>query len=184
MPKSKQTRAAPKRAKQAAQNRHRIKRIRNPNPVPPPVEYQFKSRAELGGALDPRINVGGRPRLLGEAYAEWLKKPNPDGSSRAETVALAMGTEAIKGNVRAAREMREATEGTRQVGWQDRIIDALKSGALTAEDVRRELGSDAESIIIASGIGVITNGATGVPGGTDAQSPEPANTAGNKPPIS
>lgn len=174
------SRPTPRAAKKLPQNRQ-TKRRGNPNPLPPPAEYQFKSRAELGGALDPRINVGGRPKLLGESYAAWLAKTNPDGTSRAEAVALAMGMEAIKGNVRAAREMREATEGTRQVGWQDRIIDALKSGALTVEDVRKELGADAESIIIASGIGAIAAGTAGVPSGNaSTQSPDSA-VAGDKP---
>lgn len=34
----------------------------------------FKSRAELGGQLDHRINVGGRPKVLRESLAKELRK--------------------------------------------------------------------------------------------------------------
>jgi len=34
----------------------------------------FKSRAELGGQLDPRINIGGRPKVLTESLAKELRK--------------------------------------------------------------------------------------------------------------
>ena len=60
---------------------------------------------------DPSPNPGGRPKLLGESYKEWLAKTNAQGMTNAEAVALAMGLEAIKGDVSAAREIRAATEG-------------------------------------------------------------------------
>jgi len=34
----------------------------------------FKSRGELGGQLDPRINIGGRPKVLTESLAKELRK--------------------------------------------------------------------------------------------------------------
>jgi hypothetical protein len=34
----------------------------------------FKSRAELGGQIDPRINIGGRPKVLTESLAKELRK--------------------------------------------------------------------------------------------------------------
>jgi hypothetical protein len=34
----------------------------------------FKSRADLGGQIDPRINVGGRPKVLTESLAKELRK--------------------------------------------------------------------------------------------------------------
>lgn len=56
-------------------------------------------------------NPSGRPKLLGESYREWLAKLNTNGMTNAEAVALAMGIEAMKGDVSAAREIRAATEG-------------------------------------------------------------------------
>jgi hypothetical protein len=34
----------------------------------------FKSRAELNGQIDPRINIGGRPKVLTESLAKELRK--------------------------------------------------------------------------------------------------------------
>lgn len=60
---------------------------------------------------DPSPNPSGRPKLLGESYRDWLAKLNASGITNAEAVALAMGIEALKGDVSAAREIRAATEG-------------------------------------------------------------------------
>jgi hypothetical protein len=38
----------------------------------------FKSRAENNGQLDPRINVGGRPKILFEESAAYLREIDPD----------------------------------------------------------------------------------------------------------
>lgn len=64
-------------------------------------------------AGDPSPNPSGRPKLLGESYREWLGKVNAQGITNAEEVALAMGSEAMKGDVSAAKEIRSATEGDR-----------------------------------------------------------------------
>jgi hypothetical protein len=70
----------------------------------------------------------GRPRKrpLSEAYEDWLREIIPAtkvaelraegiklkaGATNADMVALAQGRQAIKGNVNAAKELREAVEG-------------------------------------------------------------------------
>ena len=55
-------------------------------------------------------NPGGRPRLLTNAYKEWLAKTDKDGVTNAEKVAEAQGLKAQKGSTEAAREIRMATE--------------------------------------------------------------------------
>ena len=99
-------------------------------------------------------NPGGRPKLLGESYRDWLAKINSEGMTNAEAVALAMGVQAIKGDVSAAREIRAATEGDKitLATWQTEIIEALKVGKLTAQQVLDELGmDDARAILVAAG---------------------------------
>lgn len=76
----------------------------------------FKSAADNGGVPDPRINLSGKPRLLGESYKEWLATINendPQKRTNAQLGAVAIGLEMLKGDVAAAREIRAATEGDR-----------------------------------------------------------------------
>jgi len=126
----------------------RLKKVRNPNPPPPPKEYQFKP-GESG-------NPGGRPKLLSDAYRAQLAKPMPgdaEGRTYAEVIAWGMALAASKDNVPAAREMRQATEGERIRTWRDDVIDLLRKGEITPDDVIAEFGSDeAQPLIVAAGI--------------------------------
>lgn len=80
------------------------------------------------GPDNPPPRSPGRPRKRpqSEAYEEWLRTEIPPhkvaafraegiilkkGATNADMVAMAMGKEAIKGNVNAAKEMRESVEG-------------------------------------------------------------------------
>jgi len=120
----------------------------NPNPPPPPKEYQFKP-GQSG-------NPGGRPKLLGDAYRAQLAKPvpgDPEGRTYAEAIAQAMAIESFKGNVPAAREVRSATEGERIRTWRDEVIDLLRKGEITPDDVIAEFGADeAQPLLVAAGI--------------------------------
>jgi hypothetical protein len=44
----------------------------------------FKSRAELNGQLDSRINIGGRPKILFEESAKFLEKRDKNGVTNAQ----------------------------------------------------------------------------------------------------
>ncbi len=124
----------------------RLKKPRNPHPPPPPAEHRFKP-GQSG-------NPGGRPKLLGESYKQWLAKINAEGMTNAEAVAMAIGVKSMQGDVSAARELRAATEGeqVRLLTWQTEIVELLKAGALTPADVVEELGlDDARTILIAAG---------------------------------
>lgn len=107
-------------------------------------------------------NPGGRPKLLSEAYKNWLAE-TPEGhggKTNAELIAAALGGEAIDGGVYAARELRSATEGDKLslATWQTELVQAIKEGKITAQMVVDELGiEDARPIIIASGALVIPN---------------------------
>ena len=146
--------------KQKSVPHSRHKKPRNPYPKLPPVEHRFKSRAELGGALDPRINRSGRigATLMSAAYKAWLAEVNANdrqGRTNAEIGAAAMGVEMFRGNVQAAREIRSATEGDeiRVSTWRDTVIGLLKDGRITAQAVSEELGDDvAIELIVAAGI--------------------------------
>lgn len=74
-------------------------------------------------------NPGGRPKVLGEAYREWLAKVNNDGVTNAERVAETMGRRAMLGDVSAAREMRAATEGEK-----NEVVGA-NGGPIKVEDI-------------------------------------------------
>ncbi len=59
------------------------------------------------------LNPGGRPKLLSNAYREWLEHTDDKGTTNAAKVALAMGEQAAAGDIQAAKEFRQATEGDR-----------------------------------------------------------------------
>lgn len=104
-------------------------------------------------------NPGGRPKLLGESYKQWLEKYNESVQmTNAEAVASAMGLQALRGDVGAAREIRSATEGDRVVfedAWKREVIELLKAGQISPQDVVEALGiDDARGILIAAGAAV------------------------------
>jgi hypothetical protein len=73
----------------------------------PPAEYRF--RAGVSG------NPGGRPavRTLSKACREVLSQPVPDGSGLtfAEAIAKKLASKALEGDVRAAEELADRSEG-------------------------------------------------------------------------
>lgn len=122
---------------------------------------------------DPRINLSGRPKLIGEAGKRILASLFPPDMisaefkkivaaytgdpqamiTFAERIMLSQAMKAATGDTNATREMRSATEGTKIRTWQDELIDLLRSGQLTAEELRKELGDDADIFIAAAGQG-------------------------------
>lgn len=58
-------------------------------------------------------NPGGRPKLLSDAYREWLAAEDENGISNAAKVAQRLGeaTVVYGADVSAAKELRQATEG-------------------------------------------------------------------------
>jgi len=104
-------------------------------------------------------NPGGKPKRLSNAYAEWFELVNPDDPlhrTNVELVADAVGRAAREfGDVAAAREMRQATEGDRLAltSWQSEIVDALKQQLLTAAEVVTQLGLEqATPLLLAAGL--------------------------------
>lgn len=107
-------------------------------------------------------NPGGRPKLVSDAYREWLGETDPEtGLTNAQALARAAGKQALKGDVSAAREIRSATEGERIRTWRDEIIDALRDDLITPEQVTHALGDElAGEIFIAAGLRRNANGET------------------------
>lgn len=99
-------------------------------------------------------NPGGRPKLLSDAYREYLGTADEaTGRTRAQDIARAQGVKAIQGDVAAAREMRSGTEGDRIRTWRDDVIDLLRARTVTPAEVTAELGDElATELIDASGV--------------------------------
>lgn len=150
------------KVKLSAQNSAKLKGKPRGKPFEPDNPYKFKSKAELGGVLDPKINAGGRPKLLGESYRAMLAQvdeKDPQQRTNAERIAETLGKKARNGDVSAAREIRSATEGEKIRTWRDDVIDLLRAGAVSPEDVIAEIGNDlASELIVASGIRRNENG--------------------------
>jgi hypothetical protein len=68
---------------------------------------------ELGGQLDPRINKGGRPKIMREQTAAYLEEKDKRGVTNARKMVEAMGELAQKQlphSVSAFREIRQIVE--------------------------------------------------------------------------
>ena len=127
------------------------------------------SRANLAPPFPKGVsgNPGGRPKLLGDSYKAMLARVNesdPHGRTNAELIANAALVAALGGDVSAMREIRSATEGEKITlnSWQSEIVDALKKGHLTPQQVIDEIGiDDARPILIATGTVIISSAPTG-----------------------
>jgi len=67
-----------RRQEPAAHTQNSVERERPQNKHLKP----FKSRAELGGQLDPRINKGGRPKIMREQTAAYLEEKDKRGVTK------------------------------------------------------------------------------------------------------
>jgi len=118
-------------------------------------------------AGDPSPNPSGRPKLLGDSYKAMLARINetdPQKRTNAELIANAALVAALGGDVSAMREIRSATEGEKitLTSWQSEIVDALKKGNLTPQQVIDEIGiDDARAILVAAGTVVISSAPAG-----------------------
>lgn len=111
-----------------------------------------------------RVNPGGRPKtkLIAAAMRRLLNAPDPNDPAHrtnAELIAAALIREAIAGDIAAARELREVTEGKVpnkvEVGepgdfdldhlWEDATEEELD--AIVAEHLERTLARRSESSI-------------------------------------
>lgn len=100
------------------------------------IETQFKPGNIYAWPKGFTPNPGGRPKKLSDAYREWLELPskeNPD-ITNAQAIAARQGHEAAQGDVTAAKEIRQATEGERSITidvtkLNDRQLELAISGA-------------------------------------------------------
>lgn len=117
-------------------------------------------------------NPGGRPKLLSEAYREWLMAEDANGVTNASKIAINLGFRAAVGDVQSAKEIRSATEGDKLTlaTWQTELVDAIKQGKLTAEDVIRELGREQGIPLIVAAGQAVPEGAPSEPNQADGDS--------------
>ena len=127
----------------------------------PPPTNGFKAGNQYRFPPGQSGNPSGRPKLLSSAYKDMLGELVPDdvltdeekgkGIIYAELIARTQGQQAIEGSVQAAREIRSATEGERIRTWRDDILDLIRSGALTQQEVIDELGEEVATELIIAG---------------------------------
>lgn len=86
-------------------------------------------------------NPGGRPKLISQAYREWLEFEDEHGVSNAAKVAMAQGAKAIDGDTPAAREIRQTTEGDRLMLNLSHLTDDQLRRLAAGEDVRSVLAN-------------------------------------------
>lgn len=82
----------------------------------------FKSRRELNGQLDPRINIGGRPKSIREETAAWLEETDRHGVTNARKVVESVGKLACSGrpgSVAAFKVLHEMVQPTTLEAEQD-----------------------------------------------------------------
>jgi hypothetical protein len=83
--------------------------------------------------------------LLSDSYKDWLAAENDEGVTNAAGLAMAVGKKALKGDIGAARELRQATEG-------DKFTFDLSK--LTDEQLQRlAAGEDPRTVLAAAGPG-------------------------------
>ena len=93
-----------------------------------------------------------------------VNETDPQKRTNAELIANAALVAALGGDVSAMREIRAATEGEKitLTSWQSEIVDALKKGNLTPQQVIDEIGiDDARAILVAAGTVVISSAPAG-----------------------
>lgn len=90
-------------------------------------------------------NPGGRPKLLSHAYMDWLKAENEQGVTNASGVALALGNRAVDGDISAARELRQTTEGDKFTFDLTKATDDQLKRIIDGEDPRIVLANPGES---------------------------------------
>jgi hypothetical protein len=83
----------------------------------------FRSRAELGGKLDPRINVRGRPKIIFEETAQWLQQKDDRGITNARTMVASIGKLACSGNSQSVAAFKAISETIQSAQEQPGVAD-------------------------------------------------------------
>jgi len=152
---------APKRAENSAKRKRSsrpARRAASGVPFRPGNPWRFQ-KGQSG-------NPGGRPRLISDAYREWLAAEDEQGVTNAAKIAFAQGLKAIVSmDTQAAKEIRQATEGTRLTTWQDDVVKLLREGKVTPEQVQDEFGDElAAELASAAGLSGSQGGEVEAPG--------------------
>lgn len=90
------------------------------------------------------LNPGGRPKLVSEAYREWLEFADEQGVTNAAKLAFAQGAKAIAGDTAAAREIRQTTEGDKIAVDLERLTDEQLARLAAGESVRSVLANSGQ----------------------------------------
>jgi hypothetical protein len=107
----------------------------------------FKSRAENGGRLDPRINKGGRPKILREESARYLAEKDENGVTNARKMIESLGVKALsarKDAVSAFRELRQTAEPEEEA--DDAINGPMTISMNVLHEVFKQAGQTEEKI--------------------------------------
>ena len=122
-------------------------------PEPSKAQFSAKKNKPRGRAFAPgnpwripkgmTLNPGGKPKLLSHAYRDWLAAEDDEGVTNAAKVSLAVGLKAAQGDIQAAKEIRQVTEG-------DHLTVDL--GKLTDEQLERiDRGEDLQIVLAVAG---------------------------------
>jgi len=152
---------------------------KKPGKKKPPPTNGFKEGNEYRFKPGQSGNPSGRPKILSGSYSQMLEEEVPQEIlpeqlkgqhlNYAQLIAKRQGIEAAKGNVQSAREIRSATEGERIRGWQDDIIDGLRNGFLTQEEVIDVLGEEVTTEILIAGRLLVDDGRDSGEDGEEAE---------------